>query len=116
MAALPWVRDRIESLRSARAGLNDEQARSALATAAPRNGGGSPGRVVSAAFIAMREALSELREAELVLRDLDRGLVDFPSLRDGREVYLCWLEAENEICFWHEPDAGFDNREPLDDG
>ena len=42
-----------------------------------------------------------------MLRDLDRGLVDFPSLRDGREIYLCWEEGEDEIGFWHEPDAGF---------
>ena len=58
----------------------------------------------------------ELRELEVVLRDLDRGLVDFPSLRDGREVYLCWQEGEDEIGFWHEPDAGFGGRRPLDDG
>ena len=58
----------------------------------------------------------ELRELEVVLRDLDRGLLDFPSLRDGREVYLCWQEGEDGIGFWHEPDAGFGGRRPLDDG
>jgi hypothetical protein len=58
----------------------------------------------------------ELRERDIVLRDLDRGLVDFPSLRDGREVYLCWEEGEPEIAFWHEPDTGFGGRRPLDDG
>lgn len=115
-AALPWVLERVERLRSARDGLNDEEARAALAEAGPGNGGGEAGRVVSDAFLRMRTALIELREMEVVLRDLDRGLVDFPALRDGREVYLCWQEGEEEIAFWHEPEAGFDGREPLEDG
>ena len=72
--------------------------------------------MVSDAFLSMRSALIELREMEIVLRDLDRGLVDFPSLRDGREVYLCWEEGEDEIGFWHEPDAGYGGRQALDDG
>lgn len=115
-AAIPWVRERIERLRSAREGLNDEEARTALSEAGPTNGGGEPGRLVSSAFLAMRDALAELREMEVVLRDLDRGLVDFPALRDGHEIYLCWVEHEDEVCFWHEPDAGFAGRRPLDDG
>jgi hypothetical protein len=114
-AALPFVRERIEALRAAREGLNDEDARAALAEAGPENGGGAAGRVVSSAFLAMRNALYELREVEVVLRDLDRGLVDFPSRRGGREVYLCWQEEEDEVAFWHELEAGFTGRRPLDD-
>ena len=60
--------------------------------------------------------MAELRELEVVLRDLDRGLLDFPSMRDGREVYLCWQEGEDAIEYWHEPEAGFAGRRPLDDG
>jgi hypothetical protein len=52
----------------------------------------------------------------VVLRDLDRGLVDFPALREGREVYLCWEEGEEDIGFWHEPEGGFDGRRPIDGG
>ena len=115
-AALPWVQERIERLRLARDGLNDEEARAGLAEAGPGNGGGGAGRVVSDAFMKMRSALLELREREVVLRDLDRGLVDFPALRDGREVYLCWQEGEVEIGYWHDLESGFGGREPLDDG
>ena len=115
-AAIPWVQERLDQLRVAREGLNDEDARAALAEAGPANGGGAPGRVVSAAFLSMRDALAELREMEVVLRDLDRGLVDFPALREGREVYLCWIEGEAEIGYWHEPEAGFEGRRPLTDG
>ena len=65
-------------------------------------------------FLGVREGLLELQEREIVLRDLDRGLVDFPALRDGSEIYLCWEEGEDHIGYWHEPDAGFSGRQPLD--
>ena len=70
--------------------------------------------MVSEAFLALREALAQLQEAEVVLRDLDRGLVDFPALQDGREVYLCWLEQEEDrIGYWHDVEEGFAGRKPL---
>ena len=112
-AALGWVRERLERLREAREQLTDEEARSALSDAAPGNGGGGPGRVVSAGFLTLREALGELQAVEIVLRDLDRGLVDFPAIRDGDEVYLCWVEGEERIAWWHELDAGYAGRRPL---
>jgi hypothetical protein len=115
-AALSRVAELIQRLRDARAGLGDSEARDALAEAGPGNGGGQPGRVVSAAFLELRSALVELQGMEVLLRDLDRGLVDFPSLREGREVYLCWEEGEDEIAFWHDPDTGFAGRRPLADG
>lgn len=55
----------------------------------------------------------EVDELGIILRDLDRGLVDFPSLRDGLEVYLCWLAGEERIDFWHEVNTGFAGRQPL---
>jgi hypothetical protein len=115
-ALLPWVGEQIERLRSARERLGDVEARAALAATGQANGGGQPGKVVSEAFLELRERMLELRERDIVLRDLERGLVDFPSIRDGEEVYLCWLEGEDEIGFWHEPEAGFAGRQPLEDG
>lgn len=115
-ALLPQVEELIRRLRSARERLTDREAREALSSAAPTNGGGEPGRSVSKGFLELRDTLLGLRELEVVLRDLEKGLVDFPSMRDGREVYLCWQEGEDEIAFWHEPDAGFSGRRPLDDG
>jgi hypothetical protein len=112
-AMLGWVAERIERLRSARERLNDEEVREALAEAVPLDGGGEPGRHVSEAFLDLRSALAELQESEIVLRDLDRGLVDFPSLRDDREVYLCWEEGEGEIGFWHDLGGGYAGRSPL---
>jgi hypothetical protein len=115
-ATLGWVADGLDRLRAARSMLGDREARAALSEAAPANGGGAPGQVVSEGFLAIRDALIEFREREIVLRDLDRGLVDFPAVMDGREVYLCWEEGEDEIRFWHEPEAGFAGRRPIGDG
>jgi hypothetical protein len=113
---LPRVVELIERMRSARDRLGDREAREALSEAGPTNGGGDPGRTVSEGFVDLRDSMAELRELEVVLRDLDRGLLDFPSLRDGQEVYLCWQEGEDAIEYWHEPEAGFAGRRPLDDG
>jgi hypothetical protein len=115
-ALLPWVAEQLERLRSARDRLGDVDARAALAATGQTNGGGHAGKVVSEGFLELRELMLELREREIVLRDLDRGLIDFPSLRGEEEVYLCWEEGEAEIGFWHEPEAGFAGRRPLDDG
>ena len=112
-AALGWVVERLERLRSAQERLSDADAREALTEAAPANGGGEPGRVVSEAFLELRGALVELQEQEIVLRDLDRGLIDFPAIRDGREVYLCWEQGEDAIGWWHDLDAGHAGRQPL---
>jgi Uncharacterized conserved protein (DUF2203) len=112
-ALLPRVAELLVTMRGARDRLGDSEARTALAEAS--NGGGEPGRVVSGGFLELRESMLELRERQIVLRDLDRGLIDFPSLRDGQEIYLCWEEGEPEIGFWHEPDAGFAGRRPLAD-
>ncbi|MEA2364520.1 MAG: hypothetical protein QOE69_2356 [Thermoleophilaceae bacterium] len=113
---LPHVVEVIERMRVARNRLGDREAREALTEASPTNGGGKPGRTVSEGFLELRDSMMRLRELDVVLRDLDRGLLDFPSLRDGKEIYLCWQEGEDAIGYWHEPEAGFSGRRPLDDG
>ena len=112
-AALSWVGERLAAMRSAREELNDEEARAALSNASPSNGGGGPGLVVSRGFLALRGAFAELQAMEVVLRDLERGLVDFPAVREGEEIYLCWEEGEPEVGYWHGPESGFDGRRPL---
>jgi hypothetical protein len=113
---LPDLVELIARMRDARDRLGDREAREALSEASPTNGGGAPGRTVSEGFLELRDSMTKLRDLDVLLRDLDRGLLDFPSLRDGREVYLCWAEGEDAISYWHEPEAGFAGRRPLDDG
>lgn len=113
--ALAEVAALLAAMRDARDRLGDESVRDALSEAAPTNGGGAPGRHVGEAFLQLRLAAARLQEMDVVMRDLDRGLIDFPSVRDGREVYLCWVESEEEgIGYWHDLDTGYAGRRPLD--
>ena len=111
--ALEGVRPILQRLRDARDLLTDEEAHAALNDAAPTNGGGESGTQVGEAFLEVRRLLLALQEAGLVVRDIERGLIDFPAILDGREVYLCWELGEDEVAFWHELEGGFGGREPL---
>jgi hypothetical protein len=110
---LPWVIEQLALLRDARERLTDAEARQALADGSPTNGGGQRGKQVGEAFVELQNRIAAFERRGIVLRDLDRGLIDFPSVRDGREVYLCWIDGEDDIGFWHELDAGFGGRQPL---
>jgi hypothetical protein len=57
--------------------------------------------------------VERLHELGVLVKDLDEGLVDFPALRDGEEVLLCWRLGEDEIAFWHTLEDGFAGRRPL---
>ncbi len=111
--ALAHVKPLLQRLRDARDLLTDEQAHEALTDSAPSNGGGEAGTQVGEAFLEVRRLLLTLQEAGIVVRDIDRGLIDFPALIEDREVYLCWEHGEDEIGFWHELDAGYGGRQPL---
>jgi hypothetical protein len=100
-------------MRAARERLTDTEARQALLEGSATNGGGQPGKQVGEAFLELRGGVTAFAEREIVLRDLDRGLIDFPALRDGEEVYLCWIDGEPAIEFWHELDAGYAGRQAL---
>ncbi len=58
-----------------------------------------------------REILVEFYEREIQIKDLDRGLVDFPAIIGGKEVFLCWEKCEDDIEFWHDLDTGYSGRE-----
>jgi hypothetical protein len=113
-AMLPQLTALLNQLREAKDELTDAEAHEALSDAAPTNGGGGEGRQVGVAFLAVRSMLETIEQEGIVLRDIDRGLVDFPALIDGREVYLCWELGEDEVAYWHDLDAGYGGREPLD--
>ena len=112
-AQIPWVVSKLAALRDARERLTDQEARAALAEGSPTNGGGHPGKQVGEAFVEMQNGIGEFDRVGIVLRDLDSGLIDFPSIRDGQEIYLCWIDGESDIAFWHGLDAGFGGRQPL---
>jgi hypothetical protein len=112
-ALLPRLDPILRELQAARDRLTDGEAHEALAGAAPTNGGGEPGRTVGEGFLEVRRLLVALSEFGIVIRDIDRGLIDFPAVREGHEVYLCWQLGERTVGFWHGLDSGFDGRQPL---
>ncbi len=61
----------------------------------------------------MQEILSEFQKREILIKDLERGLVDFPAIIGGKEVFLCWEKDEPDVEFWHDLDTGFTGRERL---
>jgi hypothetical protein len=112
-ALLGRLKPLLRQLRDARDVLTDSDVHELLSEAAPGNGGGTEGRQVGEAFLEVRRLLTEVNEIGVVVRDVDRGLVDFPALIGGREAYLCWELGEDEVAYWHDLDAGYRGREPL---
>jgi hypothetical protein len=65
-------------------------------------------------FIAeMKQLLAHFKSREIQVKDLERGLIDFPAIIGGREVFLCWEQDEDDIEFWHDLDTGYAGRERL---
>jgi hypothetical protein len=111
-----WVGERVQWVRDAHARLValGPKAREAVAALDADAGGSYPGPDVARPLVELSRAVAELEAVDIVLRDFVRGLIDFPALRDGQEIYLCWLvDDEDAIGFWHEPEAGFAGRRPL---
>jgi hypothetical protein len=85
------------------------------AEGAERGGGGfADGVAYASVLIELTDQIAKLDLLGVQLKDFERGLVDFPSLRDGRVVLLCWQLGEgDELEWWHDVDAGFAGRTPL---
>ena len=61
----------------------------------------------------MAAAVAQIDKLGITLRDIERGLIDFPALTGGRQVWLCWQLGEDTVAFWHELETGFGSRRPL---
>jgi len=80
------------------------------------NGGGIDVQRWSSGDRVINTVLSEMQDAGIVLQDVHRGLIDFPHLAGGGEVFLCWELADGDTLEWfHEIEAGFAGRRPLDE-
>ena len=78
------------------------------------NGGSRAASQMAQSFERLDKLVHQILDTGVILKDINTGLLDFPSLRDNREVYLCWQHGEERIAYWHEIDAGFVGRQPLD--
>ena len=112
--ALPQVRSLVAQIM---------QAREAIISAQPElwpvleksigNGGSKKAGELLSEFRRVEQGVRGLQEIGCELKDMSIGLVDFPALRDGREVLLCWKYDEPEIMFWHDLQSGYPGRKRL---
>ena len=115
-ALLPNVRTIVGKIQRAHRQLArySEDAKKAAEAAEQGGGGFRDGVAYAAVLNELTTQLAELEALGVQLKDFERGLVDFPSLRDGRIVLLCWQLGEgDELEWWHDVDAGFAGRTPL---
>jgi hypothetical protein len=113
-ALLPQVRAWLERLQRLRDEVYEAEQRLATLTEGGRDVGGEWVHRWVRALVTAHQTLREFLRREIQIKDLDRGLVDFPAIREGREVFLCWEQGEPDIEFWHDLDAGYAGREPLE--
>ncbi len=119
--ALDLVRPLVERMVVLKRELDEaEERRDDAARSIAGNGGGIPPQELAALHQAVdsRAAslaglVSDLDELGVLVKDIDSGLVDFPSIRGGEEVLLCWRLGEERVAFWHGPEDGFAGRRPL---
>ena len=104
-----WLDRLVELRRSLQA--DDEQLSVALAL-----GDALGGPLVNSSIrtiASLKDVLMEFEEREIQIKDLDRGLVDFPAFIAGKEAFLCWEKGEEDIEFWHDLSSGYSGREKL---
>ena len=77
------------------------------------NGGSPQGTRYLNVILEYIHLIQEIESIGCEIKGVREGLIDFPSIREGREVYLCWRMPETEISFWHGLDAGFSGRQPI---
>lgn len=112
---IPQIRPKLERLRSLYSRVEDLRDDARAAAAANESGGGmAKGPAYVTMLCEIGSIVNELNELGVQLKDQSRGLIDFPSLREGRIVLLCWQLGEpNEVQWWHETEAGFAGRQRL---
>jgi hypothetical protein len=112
---IPQIQGMVERLRQGQQRLlRHRPTAEATAQKAAGNGGGSDaGAYLSDYSQTFARSLAQLQALGILVKDVERGLIDFPHWREGREVYLCWKYGEERIDSWHETDSGYSGRQPL---
>jgi len=115
-ALLPQVKRTVAEIQTSHKNLSKYRNEAKAASeAAERGGGGIKNGCHYAELVtSLTTEMAELDNLGIQLKDFERGLIDFPSLREGRVVLLCWQLGEgDELEWWHDIDAGFAGRTPL---
>ena len=113
-AALDIIRPLVAEVMEIRQSILDREPEVwPVVAKAAGNGGSKIASQLAQEFGRLDQVLRAILATGALLKDINLGLVDFPSLQGGREIYLCWKYGEMTISFWHEIDAGFSGRQPL---
>jgi hypothetical protein len=112
-ALLPDIREWLTKLQQIQRSLHSIDARLAQLIEVPEDIGGASVNKMVRLIVDRNRVLREFRSREIQVKDIDRGLVDFPAIIGGREVFLCWEQDEDDIEFWHDLDTGYAGRERL---
>ena len=112
-ALLPKIRDWLKQLGRLRQSLSQQDQRLAQLLAAGNDAGGELVNHWVKTVAATKTVLQEFAQREIQVKDLDRGLIDFPAIIGGREVFLCWEQDEDDVEFWHDLNSGYAGRERL---
>ena len=118
---IPWVDMRLSELADLESNLIDARHNhTELLNRRNNNGHSSSENDIETArkdmerFIEDFQKILDLISSEgILVRHVQSGLIDFPALREGREVYLCWIRGEDQIEFWHETNVGYSDRQSL---
>ncbi|MEO8355803.1 MAG: DUF2203 domain-containing protein [Chloroflexota bacterium] len=78
------------------------------------NGGNRALSNIMQDFEKLDALVHRIQDTSVLIKDINIGLLDFPALKEGREVYLCWQFGEGDIAYWHEIEAGYAGRQPID--
>ena len=112
-ALLPQIRQWLEQLNRLRQDLERSDKRLSGLTGQGNDIGGETVNSWIRALADMQGILAEFQRRRIFIKDLSRGLVDFPAIIGGKEAFLCWEQEEDDIEFWHDLDTGFGGRERL---
>jgi hypothetical protein len=112
-ALLPLIRQWLQELEIFQQRLQSLDERVAALLAKGDDAGGEPVNQAIKTLAQCQFTLQEFRQRQIQVKDLRRGLLDFPSIRDGKEVFLCWEKDEDDIEFWHDLETGYGGRERL---
>lgn len=115
-ALLPQVKQQMALAQAARREIVERQPEMwPVLKAAAGNGGSKQAGELLGAFRQLETSVKGIMALGVLVKDVDSGLVDFPGVRAGREIYLCWHAGEDDIAFWHDIDKGFAGRQEIDD-
>jgi hypothetical protein len=110
---LPQVKTWLQKLTHLDERLRKTRERVDLLMAAGHDRGGATVEEYLALQNQTLQIMAEFQQRQIFVKDLNRGLVDFPAIVGGREVFLCWERGDEDIEFWHDIDAGYAGRERI---